>query len=127
MTRELLSLALGLALSTCAVDAASTASGVQPVARATSFVAGSVVGTPVAAVRRAWDLANWTGSHWLDEYFQTNNKYVAAPIKVASIVFVLPVSLLEAPFWSVHNAWVYSAGKPFSKDAFSLGDTVEGK
>ncbi len=83
---------------------------------ATSIAAGTVVGTPIAMVRKA-------GSQYVDcvkEFKKDSNAFkfwgagCSVPVAVVS-------GLIKGPVYSAKNAIRYSTDKPFGKDAFSLG------
>lgn len=83
---------------------------------AASMATGTVIGTPVAIVRK-------TGSQYVDclkEFRKDSNSY-----KFWGAVMSLPVAatsgLVKGAVYGPKNAIVHSVAKPFGKDAFSLG------
>jgi hypothetical protein len=85
--------------------------------RATGLVAGTAIGTPIAAVRMS---AHDTKA--LATSIGGDNKMKMA----AGCVVALPVGLFEGTvqgcYYGPHNAIKNCVDHPFSKDTFSLGD-----
>ena len=132
MNKRLVTLALGVALSTCSWSPAwaqtstkATSSSVNPVARMASVVVGTVIGTPIAAVRRIGQLDNYAAKQWAKDYLNTESEVVRWPVRVWALAVSSVFSVPESPFWSFNNAWKYSADQPFSKEVFSLGDKLD--
>ncbi len=84
---------------------------------ASSMAVGTVVGTPIAIIRK-------TDSQYVGcvkEFKKDSNTYkfwgaaCSAPVAVIS-------GLIKGPVYGAKNAISYSIDKPFSKDAFSLGN-----
>jgi len=87
---------------------------------AASIAAGIVAGTPIAIVRK-------TGRQYMGcvkEFKKDSNTY-----KFWGAVYSAPVAvtagLIKGAIYGPKNALHYSVDKPFSKDAFSLGDLEE--
>ncbi len=87
---------------------------------ATSMVAGTVIGTPIAIVRT-------TGSQYIGcvkEFKKDSNTY-----KFWGALYSAPVAAIAGPIkgtiCGVKNAVHYSVDKPFGKEAFSLGNLEE--
>jgi len=136
MKKWLIVMALGIVYSSDALLAVAqspsnqpptkTSSSADAATRSASFVVGSVGGTPVALVRRTWDMTDAGAKQWTKEVFHTQNKIVLIPARLVTVTYALVFSVGEAPFWSLRNAWKHSADQPFSKDVFSLGPTLKG-
>jgi hypothetical protein len=86
-------------------------------ASVSSIAAGTVVGTPIAIVRK-------TGSEYIGcvkEFKKDSNTYkfwgaaYSAPVAVVS-------GLIKGTVYGAKNAVHYSFNKPFGKEAFSLGN-----
>lgn len=87
---------------------------------ATSVAASTVVGTPIAIVRK-------TGSQYVGcvkEFKKDSNTY-----KFWGALYSVPVAIVAGPIkgtiCGAKNAVRYSIDKPFSRDAFSLGNLEE--
>lgn len=84
----------------------------------TSFVAGTVLGTPIAVGRKVMNNTKETCDN------MAGDKGMA--MKAACGVVALPVGLftgsLEGMYLGPKNALYNSGESPFSKDCFSLGD-----
>lgn len=85
-----------------------------------SFVVGTVVGTPIAAVRKTIQdtrsgIKDITGENkWL-------KILLFVPGTIISVPFACVSGPVEGAYFGTRNSLVH-ANEPFSKDAFSLGD-----
>lgn len=88
--------------------------------RVPSFLVGAVGGVPIAMVRKTVKGATDTAKIGLED-----RKYkwlMIVPTFVLGVPLAAVGGFIDGPFCSLHNAWVYSADHPFSKEAFSLGE-----
>ena len=83
-----------------------------------SLVAGCAVGTPISAVRHT----KKTFSKLFSALDQDNFSYKFWGGQCA-ILLAVPVGAIEGCYFGPKNSVVNCASKPFSKDAFSLGET----
>lgn len=88
-------------------------------ARFASFVVGSVVGTPVAMVRKSkQEIVTATR----DLVGDTNNKFLLGAGGFLGVPAGLISGFFEGPVYGVMDAWKGSADEPFSAETFSMGD-----
>jgi hypothetical protein len=88
-------------------------------ARFASFVVGSVVGTPVAMVRKTkQEIITATK----DLVGDTNNKFLLGAGGILGVPAGIVSGFFEGPVYGVVDAWKGSADEPFSAESFSLGD-----
>ena len=120
MRKFILSAVSGLVLATCAVApvAADDASAAKSICVAPlSLVAGCAVGTPIAAARHA----KKTFSNLMSALSDDNNSYKFWGGQCA-IILAVPIGAVKGCFYGPKNSIVNCTSKPFSKDAFSLGE-----
>ncbi len=89
---------------------------------ATAFVVGSIVGTPISAVR----YSAYEVKHAAKGMVDGMHNHLVAPVfmiigPTAILLGGVGGAVIEGPCEAVKNSWVHSQDKPFSKEAFSLG------
>jgi hypothetical protein len=88
-------------------------------AKCTSFLTGTIFGTPVAMVRAAG--VDWKrGTSELSG--ESKNPLVLGVIGTALLPFVAVGGLVAGPMYGIQNAY---KKEPFSKDSFSLGEDFQ--
>lgn len=93
-----------------------------PVAAA-SFVVASIVGTPISMARHSADeLSHATKGtiNGMRSPFSAPVMVVVGPLAIASSI--IGGTVIEGPWTAMETSWAYAMDKPFSKDAFSLGE-----
>ncbi|MBI4532605.1 MAG: hypothetical protein HY711_01555 [Candidatus Melainabacteria bacterium] len=94
-------------------------SGVQLPHRLAAFVAGVVIGTPIAIVRKSYQQ---TITATRDIVGESTNPLFVLPAGALSLPYAVLGGTFEGAYTGLLNAWVNSADDPFGKDSFSLGE-----
>lgn len=84
------------------------------------FCAGTVIGTPICALRKFPQEMNEGGHGFIGSITDSDNKLWLIPGGILWLPFAMVTSTMEAPFYALKNAWI--AEQPFSKEQFSLGE-----
>lgn len=90
--------------------------------RFVSFGIGTLVGTPIAAVKRTM-IEDEEGAKYLPVFGGKNaspkNRWIARTLVFPAC---LVGGVVESPIFGVQKSWEYSESQPFSKKCFCLGD-----
>ena len=117
LTAAMMSMALAGSLMSAAQAQGNNCCPGACAQRGASFVVGTAVGTFPAIIRSM-------GTNFINFTNDLTGKEASTGWKVAvqPLIFVPAIvnGLFEGPIHAMHNAWVYSASKPFSAEAFSL-------
>lgn len=90
--------------------------------RAASFVAGTIVGMPVAIVR---EIGGETKIATKDLVGETNNWFLIVPALPMGFIGGCLSAAPQGLMFGVKNAWEGSHDEPFGREAFSLADELE--
>lgn len=83
-----------------------------------SFCTGAVFGTPIAVARKT---AQNSVKATKDASGNSDNKGKLAAASLIGLPVGIFTGSIEGVYWGLANSWTNSS-KPFSKDAFSLGE-----
>jgi hypothetical protein len=97
----------------------SVAGGKNVTQRLASFTTGVIVGTPIAIFRKSVEC---TVSDTKELVGESRNPVFLVPAGIISLPWGVFSGGVEGLYTGVANSWVNSDDKPFSKDAFSLGE-----
>jgi len=88
--------------------------------RMASFAVGTMVGIPVSMFRKSKEeSANATK----DLVGDTDNKFLIAPAGLLGVPAGILSGTMQGIVFGIKNAWTGSRDEPFSREAFSLGDS----
>lgn len=90
--------------------------------RTASFLAGAIVGTPIAYVR---EIYGETKIATKDLVGETDNWFLIVPALPLGFIGGMVSAPAQGIMFGVKNAWEGSIDEPFSAEAFSLADELE--
>ncbi len=88
-------------------------------ARFVSFLAGVVVGTPIAIARKT---ARAVVADTKELVGERTTPWLVVPVGMFTTPWALLTGTVEGAYAGPVDGWVYSADKAFSKDSLSLGE-----
>jgi hypothetical protein len=83
-----------------------------------AFATGAVVGLPFACKHHIVDETQQANHDLIKD---SKNPILVVPVTIFSLPFTIPIGTLFGTGHAIKNSWVNKNDKPFSKDAFSLG------